>query len=132
MFSSSSDKTTASGRFPAASSNATNPCTPAYVGKSSKRPVSSWNRGHLTGVYKNLRLGVVALVFKAAAIGGQTTVTEETRQVGWWPLERVQQEMSETFAARVLDAIHGQHPAVRLHDGVHLIDETVTQRTPRL
>src|SRR5262249_43511397 len=35
----------------------------------------------LTGVYKNLRLGVVALVFRAHVIGGTTGPTEESAAV---------------------------------------------------
>jgi 8-oxo-dGTP pyrophosphatase MutT (NUDIX family) len=32
----------------------------------------------LTGIYKNMRLGVVALVFRARVIGGQAQPTEES------------------------------------------------------
>jgi hypothetical protein len=31
--------------------------------------------------------------------------------------------MGETFAIRVLDALDANQPAIRLHDGVHLISE---------
>jgi 8-oxo-dGTP diphosphatase len=77
----------------------------------------------LTGVYKNLALGVVALVFRAQAVGGQAAPTEESKQVGWWTVDRIEKEMRETFAVRVLDALDRDVPAVRLHDGVRLISE---------
>ena len=83
----------------------------------------------LTGVYKNLRLGVVALVFQARVTGGQAGPTAESQQVDWWPVDRVQREMSETFAVRVLDALGAHQPAVRFHDGVRLLREDSASRT---
>lgn len=79
----------------------------------------------LTGIYKNLRLGVVALVFRARVVGGHAGPTDESQQVDWWPVARVAREMGETFAVRVLDAIDSREPAIRLHDGVHLLTEEV-------
>ena len=38
----------------------------------------------LTGVYKNMNLGVVALVFRAQLIAGTPTETEESAAVAWW------------------------------------------------
>ncbi|HEX6970526.1 MAG TPA: NUDIX domain-containing protein [Micromonosporaceae bacterium] len=77
----------------------------------------------LTGVYKNMRLGVVALVFRAELTGGTPSPTEETAAVDWWPIERVTAEMNETFTARILDALrHEPAPVIRHHDGVHLLD----------
>jgi 8-oxo-dGTP diphosphatase len=80
----------------------------------------------LTGVYKNLRLGVVALVFRARIIGGQPGPTEESAAVDWWTSDQVTANMAETFAVRVLDALDSADVAVRLHDGTHLITEEVT------
>jgi ADP-ribose pyrophosphatase YjhB (NUDIX family) len=37
----------------------------------------------LTGVYKNMRLGVVTLAFRCSVIGGQTHPTSEARKVAW-------------------------------------------------
>jgi ADP-ribose pyrophosphatase len=80
--------------------------------------------GRLTGVYKNVRLGVVALVFRARVVGGQAQPTEESAAVEWWPADRVAAEMAEAFAVRVLDALDSGDAAVRLHDGVRLLPES--------
>jgi ADP-ribose pyrophosphatase YjhB (NUDIX family) len=81
----------------------------------------------LTGVYKNLRLGVVALVFRARVTAGQPRPTEESAAVDWWTADQVAARMSETFAVRVLDALHSADVAVRLHDGVHLLADEPPQ-----
>ncbi|SCF07871.1 NUDIX hydrolase [Micromonospora mirobrigensis] len=79
----------------------------------------------LTGVYKNMKLGVVALVFRAQLVAGTPRPTEESAAVDWWTPERVRAEMNETFAARILDALDADAPpAVRHHDGVRLLDPT--------
>jgi ADP-ribose pyrophosphatase YjhB (NUDIX family) len=75
----------------------------------------------LTGVYKNLKLGVVALVFRARIIGGQPGPTEESQRVDWWTRYAVTAQMAETFAVRVLDALDASDPAIRVHDGVHVL-----------
>jgi 8-oxo-dGTP diphosphatase len=77
----------------------------------------------LTGVYKNLKLGVVALVFRARTVGGTTGPTDESAAVDWWTPDEVTARMGETFAVRVLDALDTLSVAVRLHDGVHLLAE---------
>jgi 8-oxo-dGTP pyrophosphatase MutT (NUDIX family) len=77
----------------------------------------------LTGVYKNLKLGVVALVFRARTIGGQPGPTEESQRVDWWTRETVTAQMAETFAIRVTDALDAEQPAIRVHDGVHVLGE---------
>ncbi len=77
----------------------------------------------LTGVYKNVRRGVVALVFRARPVGGHPQPTNESTAVEWWPPDRVTSEMAEAFAIRVLDALDSGDVAVRLHDGVQLLTE---------
>jgi ADP-ribose pyrophosphatase YjhB (NUDIX family) len=81
----------------------------------------------LTGVYKNLRLGVVALVFRARVISGEPGPTEESTAVDWWTADDVAARMAETFAIRVLDALDSTGVAVRIHDGVHLISDEVAR-----
>lgn len=77
----------------------------------------------LTGVYKNMTRGVVALVFHARLVSGTPQPSEESAAVEWWSVERVVTEMSETFAARVVDGlVPDGAPAVRQHDGVRLLD----------
>ncbi|MEU4623104.1 NUDIX domain-containing protein [Actinoplanes sp. NPDC023801] len=79
----------------------------------------------LTGVYKNVRLGVVALVFRARLVSGRPGPTEESVAVDWWTPDEVAARMSETFAIRVLDALDSTDVAVRIHDGVQLLNEEV-------
>jgi ADP-ribose pyrophosphatase YjhB (NUDIX family) len=75
----------------------------------------------LTGVYKNMVRGVVALVFRARMTGGSITTTDETSQVEWWQPEQVADRMDPAYAVRVLDALREGGPAVRAHDGVQLL-----------
>ncbi|GII06176.1 NUDIX hydrolase [Planobispora takensis] len=76
----------------------------------------------LTGVYKNMTQGIVALVFRCKIVGGQLTETNETRAFRWVTTDEVRSMASEAFAVRVLDAMDANHaPAVRQHDGVHLL-----------
>jgi ADP-ribose pyrophosphatase YjhB (NUDIX family) len=85
----------------------------------------------LTGVYKNMTLGVVALVFRARATGGALRTTEESAEVAWLDPGEVERRLPEVFAVRVRDALAGNPPAgggtagsapaVRAHDGVRLL-----------
>lgn len=76
----------------------------------------------LTGVYKNMTLGVVALVFRARPVAGTPGPTDEAADVAWWTGEQVQREMTEAFAVRILDALRDHGPArVREHNGVRLV-----------
>lgn len=77
----------------------------------------------LTGVYKNIKLGVVALVFRASFDGGELGPTEESAAVQWWQADRVPAEMNEAFAVRIIDALDGDRGsvAIRTHDGVKLL-----------
>jgi 8-oxo-dGTP pyrophosphatase MutT (NUDIX family) len=77
----------------------------------------------LTGVYKNLRLGVVALVFRAHILDGQPAPTEESAKVDWWTVDAVRTEMVEAFAVRVTDALRTDTVTVRLHDGARLLKD---------
>ena len=76
----------------------------------------------LTGIYKNMKIGVVALVFRAQLVNGAPHPTEESAAVDWWSAERVAAEMNATFAARILDALAGSSsPVIRHHDGVGFV-----------
>jgi 8-oxo-dGTP diphosphatase len=75
----------------------------------------------LTGVYKNLRLGVVALVFRARTVSGEPHPTPEAQAVEWLTRAEVIARVPEVYAARVLDAMDADaHVEIRHHDGVHL------------
>lgn len=74
--------------------------------------------GPLTGVYKNMRLGVIALVFRCAPRGGHLQSSDETQQVLWMSLDQVERAMSPAFAVRILDAFNETNYAnLRSHDG---------------
>ncbi|RSS73310.1 NUDIX hydrolase [Streptomyces sp. WAC06614] len=74
----------------------------------------------LTGVYKNVTLGVVALVFRCKATGGAERTSDETTAVQWLTPGEVSERMSEVYAIRLLDALDGHGPHVRSHDGRRL------------
>lgn len=76
----------------------------------------------LTGVYKNMSRGIIALVFRCHILGGQLTANDEVSDFHWATADEVTSMVSEAYAVRVLDALHGNPtPAVRQHDGMHLV-----------
>ena len=74
----------------------------------------------LTGAYKNLPRGVVALVFRCRPAAGTPTPTDESQRVGWFTPDEVRSHMSPAYAVRVLDAL-ADGATFRAHDGVQLI-----------
>ena len=76
----------------------------------------------LTGVYKNLTHGIVALVYRCRPAGGGPHATEEAREICWMTREEVQSAMVPAFAVRVLDAFADKTQS-RAHDGVDLLLE---------
>ena len=74
----------------------------------------------LTGAYKNLTRGVVALVFRCRPTAGDATATDESQHVQWLTADQVRERMSPAYAIRVLDAL-GDHTASRAHDGFRLV-----------
>ncbi|MFD1965403.1 NUDIX hydrolase [Pseudonocardia alni] len=74
----------------------------------------------LTGAYKNLPRGIVALVFRCRPTGGEPTTTDESRCVDWLTPDQVREHMDPAYAVRVLDALTDE-PASRAHDGVQLV-----------
>ncbi|MDX2650539.1 NUDIX domain-containing protein [Streptomyces sp. PA03-1a] len=74
----------------------------------------------LTGVYKNTTRGIVALVFRCKPSGGAERTSDESTAVDWLTPDEVAGCMSEVFAVRLLDALDGNGPHVRSHDGRHL------------
>lgn len=74
----------------------------------------------LTGAYKNLTRGVVALVFRCTPVAGEPTSTDESQHVRWLTADQVRQHMTPAYAIRVLDALNGG-AASRAHDGVRLV-----------
>ena len=74
----------------------------------------------LTGVYKNLTHGIVALVYRCRPAGGDAHPTAEAREVRWMTREEVQSAMNPAFAVRVLDAFD-EDAHSRAHDGVNVV-----------
>ncbi|MFI6765551.1 NUDIX hydrolase [Streptomyces sp. NPDC050355] len=77
----------------------------------------------LTGVYKNMKRGVVALVFRCRLVGGEERTSDESVDVRWFNREEVESHMVEAYAVRVLDALSDQVPQVRAHDGRRLLTQ---------
>jgi 8-oxo-dGTP diphosphatase len=89
----------------------------------------------LTGVYKNMKRAIVALVFRCKITGGDLAANDEVSAFRWARRADIAELADEAYAVRVLDALadeayadqvlhalNGSHPtAVRHHDGVHLI-----------
>ena len=75
----------------------------------------------LTGVYKNMTRGIVALVFRCKILGGQLATNREVTAFHWATAAEVPTMTSEAYSVRVLDALNEASPAVRQHDGTHLL-----------
>ncbi len=75
----------------------------------------------LTGVYKNMARGIVALVFRCTILGDAPRPTAEATQVAWLTRDELIELMSEAYSVRMLDALGREAPRVRAHDGVNLI-----------
>lgn len=76
----------------------------------------------LTGVYKNLTHGIVALVYRCRPAGGETHATDEAREIRWMTREEVQSAMVPAFGVRVLDAFEDLSQS-RAHDGIELVTD---------
>jgi 8-oxo-dGTP diphosphatase len=74
----------------------------------------------LTGVYKNLAHGIVALVYRCRPTAGDPHATEEASEIRWMTKEEVQSAMVPAFGVRVLDAFEEASQS-RAHDGVNVL-----------
>lgn len=81
----------------------------------------------LTGVYKNMTRGIVALVFRCQIVSQPLSQTDEARTVAWHDLQTIPDLMTPAYAARVLDALDAD-VHVRAHDGVTLLTRTAVPR----
>ncbi|MFJ7274012.1 NUDIX hydrolase [Kitasatospora sp. NPDC098663] len=76
----------------------------------------------LTGVYKNVSRGIVALVFRCRPEGGGERLSDESVEVDWLTPAEVADRMAKVYAVRVLDALRDDMaPSVRTHDGRRLL-----------
>lgn len=77
----------------------------------------------LTGVYKNMKRGIVALAFRCRLLGGTLTTNSEADAFRWATQDEVPTLTNEVFAYRVLDSFRDNPaPALRAHNGVTLIN----------
>jgi 8-oxo-dGTP diphosphatase len=76
----------------------------------------------LSGVYKNMTSGIVAIAFRCLLLTEPAEQTQEAAEVSWINPADIPRVMTPTFAARVLDALEPM-PQVRIHDGTHLLDQ---------
>ena len=76
----------------------------------------------LSGIYKNMNRGIIALVFRCKATGGQLTTNDEVTAFCWADEDTIRQLTSEAYAVRLLDALRSDAaPAIRHHDGTNLL-----------
>jgi ADP-ribose pyrophosphatase YjhB (NUDIX family) len=79
--------------------------------------------GPLTGVYKNMPRGIVALVFRCKITGGQLASNDEVTAFRWADETDIRQLTNEAYTVRFLDALDKDAaPAIRQHDGIELIN----------
>ena len=79
--------------------------------------------GPLTGVYKNMTQGIVALVYRCTANTEPHPHTVEASAVQWHPVSAIGGLMTPAYAVRVTDALIGGSTSTRAHDGTKLLDE---------
>ncbi|WP_081748657.1 NUDIX hydrolase [Nocardiopsis sp. CNT312] len=77
----------------------------------------------LTGVYKNMKLGVVSLVFLCEPVGGVLRTSDESTVATWLTPEDAVARCPEARGVRISDALSGEAPHVRVHDGTSVIYE---------
>jgi 8-oxo-dGTP diphosphatase len=76
----------------------------------------------LTGVYKNMPRGIIALVFRCKITGGHLATNDEASAFNWADETEIRRLTTEAYAVRLLDALRdGGAPAIRQHDGTELI-----------
>src|SRR5215813_15196290 len=76
----------------------------------------------LSGIYKNMPRGIIALVFRCKVTGGSLTASDEVTDFRWASDTEIAELADEAYAIRLLDAMRQElRPAIRAHDGVHLL-----------
>lgn len=79
--------------------------------------------GPLTGVYKNMSQGIVALVYRCRAATLPTQQTDEASEIKWHRVEVVGDLMPAAYAIRIADAVTPRRVATRAHNGTSLIPD---------
>lgn len=73
------------------------------------------------GVYKNMELGVLSVVFRCRPVGGAERESDETDAVAWLTEAEAVERMPQARAIRVTDALRDDGPFVRVHDGTTVL-----------
>ncbi|MBO0877407.1 MAG: UTRA domain-containing protein [Pseudonocardia sp.] len=76
----------------------------------------------LIGVYKNMELGVLSMVFRCRPVGGTERASDESDAVAWLTEAEAVEWMPQARAIRVSDALRDDGPFVRVHDGTTVIE----------
>lgn len=82
----------------------------------------------ITGLYKHVERGILALVCRCRIKDGRPQRTDEAAEVRWMTLAEVDANMSETFSVRVRDAVDGGvhdsrgRTRIRNHNGRSLLE----------
>ncbi|MEU2628337.1 NUDIX hydrolase [Kitasatospora sp. NPDC007106] len=85
----------------------------------------------LTGVYKNVTRGVVALVFRCHPESGTESLSDESTAVDWLTPAEVSDRMADVYGRRLLDAFREEAaPVIRTHDGRNWLDEATPGLAP--
>jgi 8-oxo-dGTP pyrophosphatase MutT (NUDIX family) len=80
--------------------------------------------GPITGIYKHMTRGIVALVFRCESGDEEPATTEEVVETRWMTATEISEILDPAYACRLLDALDPSNPpAVRTHDGERLLDE---------
>jgi ADP-ribose pyrophosphatase YjhB (NUDIX family) len=74
----------------------------------------------LTGVYKNMRRGIVALVFRCRIVSESQAQSPEVAEMRWLPVSDLSR-MTDAYRVRLLDAVDPTRPQVRAHDGTQVL-----------
>ncbi|MFE6305610.1 NUDIX hydrolase [Nocardiopsis sp. NPDC057823] len=75
----------------------------------------------LTGVYKNMKLGVVSLAFLCQPVGGELRTSDESTVAIWLPFDEAIALCPEARGIRISDALATGGPFTRAHDGSAII-----------
>ena len=84
--------------------------------------------GALTGVYKNMSRGIVALVYRCSIVAGHPRTSDEAISVRWVGRDQIDNLMSPAYAVRVHDAF-ATTTSSRAHDGDNVIDPSSSTHT---
>lgn len=77
--------------------------------------------GPLTGVYKNMAKGIIALVFRARLTSRPSPNSAEAASTEWIPVSQIETVVQSVYAVRLMDARLGPSTAIRAHNGTHLV-----------